>query len=1590
MVGKISSDQIIDLQSQITTYQEALENNLHVVSFGNHTTEVVNAFTALQTKYWSLSRMLIEIAEKLSHGDHTMDGANTVYSLMSEFLKSHDTIMQTILNATSTTQLTELGLTFRATVCQYSLCFGQSVIELVAKEENSWMLGGLISPTESWSFDQYLTFPEGNKAVWFLADDTLSTSVSVYFQIFGEKKELTLWTEDRIAYIQGSVVVDEFPVLLAGHCNTDTSKLRWNITISFVHGADGLPRIVEGRLESYLSDIVDKSVARYELAQKAVESLDNLFSETNADLDNSKQRLRIIEKEYDTALSELQDSESDLEQLEREFVSENSEVKDHLNALDALCKLRNCPVVQTPGVKCSACAKELSRKIPAPCCSPCYNTRRVIEQYECQTTCFDWEETCTSTHFCRCSWFGLGGCSYGTIWKCTAETKIYDCSETCVKNVTYYDEAECCKTCYEMETGYVQAECCEEVPDLTVTQNPTCLSQNNACRSVRNTVFSRYEQSWGDVTAKLSQLQSARSRRTTNQIKLERLRVQLDTQRLRDKERETLSDRYRLSLNEAKLTLESIENTLSDSFELRDLFDGTDMTGLQIVNVSLEIILRSNNSRIIPLKILVQHGSRLQEVGIVLDLDSIETSLADGVKKIGRTIFGNIDAALHSLSTFPGDQARRRKRSTREETIGSCHTFNEISAYVTEIFTLVQEFEREQLHMKRLFRENEQYLLAMKQNFTSNKESQENAYNKTILVEYFNITNDPIRDIENISQEAQATLNLIETISLINQNNEDSSTGAAAANRLYIAYEEVTRNASYFDICFGFRDCIIQVVEDYYNLLYPTEETEAIAMEGSFLEVKNSLALSLNETSLNRSNIYWNLQSLMAYINTTRDGNWLCGTALTIQQQPMLTNEVLKGNDIKLECNATGDPHPKYEWIKDSKTKVGNSTVLALQNVKEDAEGEYVCIAFNRFGSSSSLPIQVIVTSKPHVTQHPVSQELALGSEVGTTMNCGATGTPTPLIRWFFRRDTLSDWVQVNNGRASDYILIIHPTWQDEGWYACMAENKHGQTMSEPAFLMILDITVAVPTVNITFEIKHKEIVDIDTLSRVKREDLLFSTQIPSTVVQGVSNASMSTIQPEVNITSAPDVNPGHGVDVDSIVRVLETITGLGSVVNLVPIKDVADIGYERLQVIVIGNNLTNGTDYPYVYPHYAKQMTIELNEFQTKLSELEQATTAGNLSAVYGGQNVTLESNVFEIVNSEFLCPPGQDLDENGYICVNCPPGKYRSLGDLFWASECRPCPKGFYQEQQGQGTCVLCQEGTTTYSLGTRSSSPCYEPCPPGSFSENGLKSQNCTSCPVDTYQERWEQTSCTECPQGQGTRHKGATAPEICEIKCKEGQFSETGFEPCTRCPKGSFQNRTGQTSCVDCGISLTTSSGGSTSSEHCREPCDAGFYFFASSTSDAGECSPCPKGYFLPRPQDPREELRKCLKCPFGLTTSSVGATSSSDCEMSCRPGTYSDSGLHPCTPCANGTYQPEEGMKQCMLCPNGTEATTEGLRQCTERPRGTIKHQGWSVPTNVIIINVLSCGAGIGFLTTLILVINKKPYLWRRGRMFKIM
>ena len=82
-----------------------------------------------------------------------------------------------------------------------------------------------------------------------------------------------------------------------------------------------------------------------------------------------------------------------------------------------------------------------------------------------------------------------------------------------------------------------------------------------------------------------------------------------------------------------------------------------------------------------------------------------------------------------------------------------------------------------------------------------------------------------------------------------------------------------------------------------------------------------------------------------------------------------------------------------------------------------------------------------------------------------------------------------------------------------------------------------------------------------------------------------------------------------------------------------------------------------------------------------------------------------------------------------------------------------------------------------------------------------------------------------------------------------------------------------------------------------------------YLVSSSTV----CTPCPVGTYNNGTLGPW-----CYPCPYG-TLSPAQSTSAAACVLACPTGTYSATGLPPCTNCPNKTYNPSPGATACLAC-----------------------------------------------------------------------
>lgn len=186
--------------------------------------------------------------------------------------------------------------------------------------------------------------------------------------------------------------------------------------------------------------------------------------------------------------------------------------------------------------------------------------------------------------------------------------------------------------------------------------------------------------------------------------------------------------------------------------------------------------------------------------------------------------------------------------------------------------------------------------------------------------------------------------------------------------------------------------------------------------------------------------------------------------------------------------------------------------------------------------------------------------------------------------------------------------------------------------------------------------------------------------------------------------------------------------------------------------------------------------------------------------------------------------------------ICLQCPAGSYGLSVELGTktslpngGSQCKLCPRGFYQDQQAQAECKQCPKLTSTLLEGAKSINDCQPVCAFGYYSATGLAP--CNQCPPNSFTAAPIHSSnglsvptgydeCVKCPVHKPfTYAAGSSSPSECRNRCQPGTYSDTGLEPCSPCPLNFYQSNEGAIQCDECPMGNRTMKRGASSSEHC---------------------------------------------------------------------------------------------------------------------------------------------------------------------------
>ncbi|XP_051999077.1 matrix-remodeling-associated protein 5 [Xyrauchen texanus] len=210
------------------------------------------------------------------------------------------------------------------------------------------------------------------------------------------------------------------------------------------------------------------------------------------------------------------------------------------------------------------------------------------------------------------------------------------------------------------------------------------------------------------------------------------------------------------------------------------------------------------------------------------------------------------------------------------------------------------------------------------------------------------------------------------------------------------------------------------------------------------------------------------------------------------------STDVSYGDQLSLNCSATGSPNPRIIWRTPSKKlvdvhysfdrriKVLSNGTLTIKSVTDRDEGDYLCVTRNKMGDVYIL-LKVNVMMKVAKIEHkPLSNhKVSYGGEL--KVDCIASGLPNPEISWSLPDGTMvNNILQSNNNwiRTKSYVVFDNGTlyfnevgMKEEGDYTCYAENQIGKDEMKVHIKVVADAPVIWNNTYDVIKVPHGETV---------------------------------------------------------------------------------------------------------------------------------------------------------------------------------------------------------------------------------------------------------------------------------------------------------------------------------------------------------------------------------------------------------------------------------------------------------------------------------------------------------------------------------
>lgn len=164
--------------------------------------------------------------------------------------------------------------------------------------------------------------------------------------------------------------------------------------------------------------------------------------------------------------------------------------------------------------------------------------------------------------------------------------------------------------------------------------------------------------------------------------------------------------------------------------------------------------------------------------------------------------------------------------------------------------------------------------------------------------------------------------------------------------------------------------------------------------------------------------------------------------------KPQSISTSVGASEVRLDCNAAGDPKPTISWSQNgislalsSRRFMDGDGTLFIRSVEADDYGTYRCDAANMYGRISATA-EVLINVPPVFTVHPESLNIQVGQYA--KLECVAVGSPAPRILWFKNDLSIESSGRIQMSVDGTILEIKNAKESDSGLYVCQARNALG------------------------------------------------------------------------------------------------------------------------------------------------------------------------------------------------------------------------------------------------------------------------------------------------------------------------------------------------------------------------------------------------------------------------------------------------------------------------------------------------------------------------------------------------------------------